>query len=298
MGLTCPQCRAVLEVAADTADCRACKLTYHRQNGIWRLLRPERVQLIDAFLADYTKIRLAEGRGSDDAHFYRNLPECPPDHPMAAQWAIRHRTFRCLRDEVIPRVGLHLRILDLGAGTGWLCRRMALLGHEPCAVDLSCNDQDGLEAARHFRAEWPRVQAEFDWLPFPDACFDLVIFNASLHYSTDYVRTLREALRVLMPAGSVVVLETPVYRREASGHRMSEERHEYFLQRYGTRSNSLPNLEFLTWSGIEELGEQLELEWRPVHPWYGLKWALRPWRARLQGKREPSSFPVLIGRRL
>jgi SAM-dependent methyltransferase len=261
------------------------------------MLRPERVAPIENFLADYTKIRLAEGRGSADAAFYRNLPDCPGDHPMAWQWSIRRRTFSCFRDRVLPSMGARLRILDLGAGTGWLSNRLAHLGHEPCAVDLSCNDQDGLEAARHFGSDWPSVRAEFDRLPFLDASVDVVVFNASLHYSADYLTTLREALRVLAPAGFLVVLETPVYKLESSGRRMVEERHAAFLKRYGTRSDSVPSNEFLTWSRVAEIGRQLDLKWKIVRPWYGIQWALRPWIARVKKKREPSQFPILIARR-
>ncbi len=284
------------EAAWEEATCVECGQTYFLSNGVWRMLRPERVAPIEKFLADYTKIRLAEGRGSFDASFYRGLPDCPDDHPMAWQWAIHRRTFSCFRDAVLPLLGTRRNILDMGAGTGWLSNRLAHLGHQPCAVDLSCDDRDGLEAARHFHPEWPRVQAEFDHLPFPDATIDAVVFNASLHYSTDYPTTLREALRVLRPAGFLIVLETPVYRLEASGRRMVEERHRMFLERYGTRSDSVPSLEYLTWPRVQELGREFDLRWQIVRPWYGIGWALRPWLARLKKKREPSQFPILLAR--
>jgi SAM-dependent methyltransferase len=258
------------------------------------MLREERVGVIDAFLADYTKIRLAEGRGSDDPSFYRDLPECPPDHATAWQWSIRRQTFRCLRSRVLPMLGLQRRVLDLGAGTGWLSNRLALLEHRPCAVDLSCDDHDGLGAARHFRTVFPRVQAEFDALPFPDGAADVVIFNASLHYSTDYSKTLSEALRSLAPGGALVILETPIYRRRETGQRMVEERHEMFRKRYGTRSDSMPSREYLTWSQIAALGRELNLDWKVIWPWYGWRWAMRPWVARVKRKREPSRFPILL----
>jgi len=260
------------------------------------MLRPERLAAIDRFLDDYTRIRLSEGRGSIDPAFYRNLPDCPPEHPMAWQWRLRRRTFLCFRDRVLPAAGARLRILDLGAGTGWLCNRLAKLGHEPCAVDLSCNARDGLEAARHFDPDWLRIQAEFDYLPFASGSFDAVVFNASLHYSSDYATTLREALRVMAPGGLLVVLETPVYKLEASGRRMAEERHELFLKRYGTRSDSLGSLEYLTWTRVAELSVRLNLRWQVMRPSYGIRWALRPWVARARGAREPSQFPVLITR--
>jgi SAM-dependent methyltransferase len=294
IALSCVLCHGVLDLTADSATCRACGHIFVNRNGVWRMLRPERLAPLENFLADYTKIRLAEGRGSPDPSFYRNLPDCPAGHPLSWQWAIRRRTFSCFLRRVLPVIGPRRRILDLGAGTGWLSNRLAQLGHDPCAVDLSCDDQDGLEAARHFDPPWPRIQAEFDYLPLADASVDVVIFNASLHYSTDYPQTLREALRVLAPGGFLVVLETPVYRRDASGRQMVEERRQLFLQRYGTRSDSLPSLEYLTWPRIAQLGSESGLHWRIVRPWYGVKWALRPWLARIRRKREPSRFPILF----
>ena len=78
---------------------------------------------------------------------------------------------------------------------------------------------------------------------------------------------------------------------------MVEERHAAFLKRYGTRSDSVPSIEFLTWSRVAEIGRQLHVKWKVVRPWYGIQWALRPWIARMKMKREPSQFPILIARR-
>src|ERR1700735_4848110 len=71
IALACPLCRGALEMTNDTAHCRACRHTHRKQNGVWHMLRPERVAPVENFLTDYTKIRLAEGRGSVDAAFYR-----------------------------------------------------------------------------------------------------------------------------------------------------------------------------------------------------------------------------------
>jgi SAM-dependent methyltransferase len=303
IALACPLCRRALDIqtgsTTEVGACNGCARRFAQADGVWRMLRPERVALVDAFLADYTQIRLAEGRGSSDPAFYRNLPSCPASHPLAGQWRMHRRTWDSLRARVLPAKpsAAPLRIVDLGAGTGWLSNRLAQLGHEPCAIDLSCDGQDGLGAARHFVGGWLRVQAEFDRLPLADASVDAVIFNASLHYSSDYAATLREALRVLAPGGWLAVLETPVYRHEASGRRMVEERREYFRARFGTASDSVPSRQYLTWAGVTELSVMLGLKWRTVRPWYGIRWALRPWAARIRRRREPSQFPILIGSR-
>ncbi|MEA2693316.1 MAG: hypothetical protein QOJ16_2703 [Acidobacteriota bacterium] len=295
--LACPACRTLLGLSSslgDEARCPGCGAVYPCAAGIWRFLPPSRSALFAPFLADYTRIRLAEQRGSEDPGYYLNLPGCPPDHPIAWQWALRRRTFAAFTRRVLPRLGSGLRIVDLGAGVGWLSNRLALLGHHPLAVDLTTDDRDGLGAARHYLPLWPRIQAEFDRLPLTDGAADLVIFNASLHYSTDYAVTLGEALRVLAPGGTVAVLESPIYKKEESGERMVAERHADFARRFGTRSDALPSREYLTWAGIAELGRRLGVRFRAVTPWYGWRWAARPWVARFKRRREPSRFAILL----
>ena len=297
--LACPSCRQDLGPLSahrgrGEVRCPGCRLVAPCVEGIWRFLPPAAAARFAPFLADYTRIRHAEQRGSDDPAYYLRLPDCPPDHPIAAQWALRRRTFAAFTRRVLPRLGSGLRILDLGAGVGWLSHRLALLGHHPMAVDLTADDRDGLGAGRHYGSAWPRVQAEFDRLPLAAEAADLVIFNASLHYSTDYEVTLAEALRVLPPGGTVAVLESPIYRRPESGRQMVEERRAHFARCYGTRSEALPSRDYLTWRGIAEIGKRLGIQFQAVTPWYGWRWAFRPSIARLKSSREPSRFAILV----
>ncbi len=291
----CPRCRATLCAFSDPvgeARCSGCGEVYARRNGIWNFLPGEREQAFAAFLADYTKIRHAEGRAGDAATI-RALPDCPASHAIAGQWALRRRTHACLARRVLPGLPRAARILDLGAGVGWLSNRLAQAGFRPCAVDLSADDEDGLGAARHFAPEWSRLRAEFDHLPLIDDVADAAIFNASLHYATDYAATLREARRVVRPGGRIVVLETPIYQDAESGRQMVAERHADFEKRFATRSDSLASRDFLTWAEVDDLGRELDLDWQRIHPWYGWRWAARPVLALLRGGREPAAFVIL-----
>lgn len=291
--LVCPRCHGPLEAQR----CAACDTTHPCQDGIWRLLVPDDADRVERFLADYTTVRRAEGRGSPNAGYYQALPFPSAADPLAWQWAMRARTWVRFRQRVEARWAPGRRVVDVGAGVGWLSQRLADAGHHPLAVDLSVDPLDGLAAARHYQPTWPRVQASFDRLPLPPDSADAVVFNASLHYSTDYLVTLTEVLRVLAPGGSVVVLDSPVYRHEASGPQMVAERHADFERRFGTRSDSVASVEYLTTTMIADLGRRLGLRWRIHRTWYGWSWALRPHQAKLRRRREPSRFLILVGQR-
>jgi hypothetical protein len=123
---------------------------------------------------------------------------------------------------------------------------------------------------------------------------DMVLFNASLHYAACYEETLQEALRVLNPGGRVVILDSPFYRALASGEKMVEERQQQFTQKYGFPSNALDSENYLTYQRLAELAAGLHLDYQILTPFYGTGWALRPWKARLLGRREPARFHLVV----
>ena len=278
--------------------CRHCSTTFPTEHGILRLITKQRLHHFAPFLDDYTRIRHAEGRGSQTADYYLRLPEPTMSDPFAGQWQIRNTSYKRLCAEILSRVQQPAKIADLGAGVGWLSNRLADLGHHPIAIDLTVDQLDGLAASSHYGGAWPRVQAEFDRLPLANNQADMVVFNASFHYSSDYLVTLRESLRVLRSRGQIVIIDSPVYKRVESGERMKSERHDEFEQRFGFRSDNIGSIEYLTWDMLRELGAQLGLRWRTIMPWYGWRWALRPLNRRLTGKREPSRFALISGTRI
>jgi SAM-dependent methyltransferase len=269
------------------------------KNGIVHALPPERSAHYAQFIKDYERIREAEGRGSGGEDFYLKLPYKDISGRNSKQWRIRATSYDHLMRHVLKQ-NLHDcgRILDLGAGNGWMSYRLALAGYRPIAVDLLTNDHDGLGAATHYRtllpSLFPRVQAEVACLPFQNEQFDAVIFNASFHYSENYIVTLSEALRCLRGGGLVIISDTPWYSSEASGMQMVAERRAAFLQRYGTASDSIRSLEYVTDERLRMLEEQLQIRWTVHSPHYGIKWALRPLVAKMRNRREPSRFRIYV----
>lgn len=255
------------------------------------------------FAEDYLRIRRAEGRGSPDPAYYLALPYRDVTGTLDSQWRMRGRTYRYFEKHLLGRweseARRPLRLLDLGAGTGWMSYRLAQRGHRPVAVDLLGDAEDGLGAARHYFASlggtFARAEAEFDRLPFPSGRFDAALFNASLHYSSDYKRTLAEAKRCLLPGGTIAVLDSPIYEQAEHGERMRRERHEQFVATYGTASDHLASIEYLAEPMLDELSRALGIRWRVHKPWYGWNWRLQPLRAKWRGARPPSRFWILEG---
>src|ERR1022692_35295 len=212
------------------------------------------------FLDDYVKIRHAEGRGSQDSAYYLALPYRDITGRLQDQWTIRAKSFDYLEHRVLPPIekqfGRPLRIADLGAGNCWLSYRLALRGHHPIAIDILGDSLDGLAAGRHYqeRAPFPRVNAEFDDLPLDAGSLDVAIYNASIHYSTDYRRTLAEVRRCLRPDGCFLIVDSPVYQRREHGEMMVRERHAQFQATYGFASDSLESIEYFD---REMLAEQI-----------------------------------------
>jgi SAM-dependent methyltransferase len=252
------------------------------------MLTAERQQ----FIAEYGRIRESEGRGSESAEYYRALPYTDLTGRLSDQWSMRARSFDYFAKRILPKNPCD--ILDLGAGNCWLSYRLAERGHRPVAVDIFADRRDGLGAFRRYPYDFPAVEAEFDSLPFPRASFDLAVFASSFHYSTNFTRTLAEAGRCLRPGGKVVIIDSPVYFRPEHGIRMREERHRLFEATYGFRSDAVPSIEFIDVPALSLLRAELGLKWRICRPWYGWKWHLRPWKARLARKRPPSRFWILV----
>lgn len=262
------------------------------------------------FRAEYGAHRAAEGRAHGDAEMLA-LPYLAAG-PLARQWAVRARSFDAFVRLVLEPVrqetaGRAPRLLDLGAGNGWLSYRAALAGCDAVAVDLRDDQVDGLGAASAYQraleafaetaGSLRRVAASFDALPLPPADFDVVVFNASLHYALDLGVVLREARRALRPGGRLVVLDSPFYSRDAAGAAMVAEKHRDAAARFGERADALmalPFVEYLTPARLADASAGLGLTWRRHRVRYPLWYEARPLLAWLGRRRAPSRFDLWV----
>ncbi|MBI2072617.1 MAG: class I SAM-dependent methyltransferase [Gemmatimonadetes bacterium] len=254
------------------------------------------------FREAYGAHRAREGRGLP-AEWLPRLPHLD-EGPQASQWRIRACTFRCFVARVVRPMARALAsqpltIVDLGAGNGWLCYRLTRLGHRATAIDLRTDPVDGLGAAAGYAPHLPqlfwRLAASFETLPLAPGSVDLAVFNASLHYALDLTEVLGEAARVLKPSGRIAVLDSPFYPTMEAGEAMVREKRALGRECFGDLAEdllALPCIEYLTPARLAEASRALGLTWRRHRPRYPLAYRVRPWVARLRGRRAPSRFDV------
>ena len=92
-----------------------------------------------------------------------------------------------------------------------------------------------------------------------------------------------------------MILDSPVYRRDASGEGMVEEREAQFQSKYGFASDNLQSENYLTYARLDELAKSLHIKWKFITPVYGLRWILRPLASMILRRREPAKFHLIVG---
>lgn len=113
-------------------------------------------------------------------------------------------TYDHILRELVGRLPVPVRFLDIGAGSGYYVHQATALKCAAVGIDLSSH------ACRMGSSRTPGrlYQADAEWLPFRDAGFDLVFCQQIIEHVVYPERVLAEIARILRPGG-ILFLSAP-----------------------------------------------------------------------------------------
>lgn len=207
--------------------CADCAGQYRITDGIPRLIMPQDEEPFARFCARYDALRLNEGWASEAPGFYQRLPfrDLSGRHPR--EWRLRGQSFRVVQRWLERTFGQQrVRVLDAGAGSGWMSRCLGER-YEVLGVDVNAGPH-GLAALPPEERRFLAIQGALERLPLADGGLDVVIANASFHYTRQPQRLFAEARRVLKPGGWMIVMDSPTYPTQAAADRAHERTDAYY----------------------------------------------------------------------
>ena len=117
-----------------------------------------------------------------------------------------------------------LRVADLGCGEGYLTLEVARWAGRVIAVDRSARVLDrarALAARRRVEnVEWRR--GEIEKLPLDAGAVDVALLSQALHHARDPRRALKEAARVVVDGGRVLVLDLQAHAEDWTKERLGD----------------------------------------------------------------------------
>jgi SAM-dependent methyltransferase len=155
-------------------------------------------------------------------------------YPAAAERYAKGRPFfHPLAIKMIESVccenGLVDRALDVGCGTGQSSLALLQVADEIVGLDSSAEMLS--HAARHARIRY--VEASAEQLPFDDARFGLMTVAGAFHWF-DQRQFMREAQRVLLPRGWLIIYNDGFTGRMTGNSNYEKWNSEQYLVRYPT----------------------------------------------------------------
>lgn len=182
------------------------------------------VEAPSAFEALYAEARKKERRVLTDEKAAR-LPD-GKGLWNAAEWRIRSKSATRLLGSLNAQ-GRALRVLEVGCGNGWLSGRMAAAGHRVLGIDAFTEELE--QAARIFpSASFARADILSSALPI--GSFDAVLFAASIQYFDSPQAVVKRGLELLVPNGSIHILDSILYPSEATAAAAHERTRNYYAQ--------------------------------------------------------------------
>ncbi|HUR10286.1 MAG TPA: class I SAM-dependent methyltransferase [Flavitalea sp.] len=159
----------------------------------------------------YSKTRQLENRMYSDIEV-KELPDISPDHPHAAEWFTRKKSFQKLAQK-LRQLPSPVNILEIGCGNGWLSHRLSSI---PAAnvTGIDVNTAELEQAKRLFENEHCRFIACDAHKLSMSLTFDVIIFAASIQYFSTLTEILDACLAITNPGGTIHIIDSFFYRPE------------------------------------------------------------------------------------
>ncbi len=112
------------------------------------------------------------------------------------------------KDKLLPLLGdlKNKKVLDVGAGTGRLAMRLAKLGADVTALDVSGAMLEEIKKKlKRNSAEIKVIVGDCESMPFGDESFDVVVAAFLIVHLKDLRRFFDEVYRILKPGGKFLV---------------------------------------------------------------------------------------------
>lgn len=135
------------------------------------------------------------------------------------------RSHRPVGEQAIAKMNIptDAEVLDVGCGSGWAARLMAIRAIQGRVVGIDVSDEMIRVAEEQSRIyvniEYRVASAEA--LPFPDNSFTHAFSMESLYYYADIAQAVREINRVLQPGGLFVAV-VDLYQENKPSHQWIE----------------------------------------------------------------------------
>jgi len=165
----------------------------------------------DNFEERYISLRKKENRLYTDEQV-KWLHEIEPSHPHSKEWDLRKTS--C--DRLIQHLSdkrTELNILEVGCGNGWLCHHLSKIpGSNVAGTDINKTE---LEQARRVFDHVENIEffdGGIDNENIRNEKFDAIIFASSIQYFRSLDDIIAAALRLLLPAGEIHILDSHFYK--------------------------------------------------------------------------------------
>ena len=181
----------------------------YSKNGVHFLTEPE----LD-FERHYLEARKREGWLYSDDHL-KTLPDTQKNDPHVTIWKQRKQSLNRFLNYLAGMQQTPRNILEIGCGNGWFSQKLTegIGAAKVFAIDINLYELQ--QAARVFGEQNPVwLYGDIVKTSLPRLFFDLIVFNAALHYFPDLPLLFNHIHPALMQDGEIHIFDSPFYSAE------------------------------------------------------------------------------------